>query len=246
MSVLRRTIAPLLLLAAVLLPSSAAQAFRLVPIEMEFEPSGRNATQIFRVENEGNEPVAIEVRVEKRAMDRNGEDILTEAYDDWVVFPEQIILNPKETQSIRVQYVGNATIATEQPYRLIADQLPVDIGRGPAQGGQVRLLVRYVAALYVMPAGVGPDVQVDTAGPTGGPGGAGMLELVLTNRGTSRQVLLDPVVTLQAGAQSLKLTGEALTGLAGENLLAGTTRRFLVPWPGGVPQGPVSATLQLP
>lgn len=239
-------IALLAVLLAVGMPSDQAQAFRLVPIEMEFTPSGRGATQIFRVENEGDEPVALEIRVEKRAMDRDGQDVLTEAYDDWVVFPEQIILQPKETQSVRVQYIGDAALDREAPYRLIAEQLPIDIGQAPSQGGQVRLLVRYVASLYVMPEGVAPDVVVDSAALAKLPDGTPALELVLTNRGTSRQMLREPVVTLGTAGGTLDLSGEQLTGLVGENVLAGTTRRFLVPAPAGLAQAPVSVDIRLP
>lgn len=225
-----------------LLAWQPAQAFRLVPIEMEFAPSGRGATQIFRVENDRSEPAAIEVRVMAREMSADGEDRLTPADESFVVHPAQIVLMPGQGQSVRVQWAGEAAPAKELAFRLIAEQLPVDLGQAPPQGGQVRLLVRYVASVYVVPPGAKPDVQVVRAGPAQG----GMLEVVVANRGTAHRILREPELTLEAGGRRVALKGEALKGLSGENLLAGVERRFLVPWPAGVPQGPVSAGLALP
>lgn len=233
---------PLAALVLLALLTGPAQAFRLVPIEMEFEPSGRGATQIFRLENENREPVAVEVRVMARSQDADGQDVLAEAPDDWVVFPEQVILEPGQNQSVRVQWVGNAAPAKELAYRLIAEQLPVDIGKAPPQGGQVRLLVRYVASLYVMPQGVRPNVAVASAARTAD----GKLEVVVQNAGTSRQILREPTLTLQAGGKTVSLKADQLEGLAGENVLAGTTRRFLLPWPAGLAAGPVTASLKVP
>ncbi len=223
-----------------------AAAFRLIPIEMELQPSGRGATQIFRIENDGKEPVAVEVKVMARAMGMEGEDVLTEDTDNFVVFPEQIILQPNENQSIRVQWVGTPTPDRELSFRLIAEQLPIDIGKPAPQGGQVRLLVKYVASLYIVPPTAAPKVSVVSAKPQDTPGGKA-LEVVLRNDGTARKVLRDATLAVQAGSTSLTLAGqEQLAGLVGENLLGGTTRRFLVPWPAGLTAGPVSATLSVP
>lgn len=230
------------LLAALLVPPPAS-AFRLVPIEMDFAPSGRDAKKTFSLTNENADPVAVEIVIKARSMDESGQDGLKDAVDDWVVFPEQIILQPGETQSVRVQWVGDAAPAAELPFRLIAEQLPIDIGRPPAQGGQVRLLVRYVASLYVVPPDAKPDVRILSAGPV--EGGAA-LEVVVRNHGTMRHILKDASLTVAAGDRTVTLPPEALTGFAGENVLAGATRRFRLPWPQGLPVGPVTASLSLP
>lgn len=223
-----------------------ASAFRLVPIEMEFEPSGRGATQIFRIENDKDEPIAVEVTVMARGQNPDGQDILSDAGDDWIVFPEQIILEPGQNQSVRVQWAGTATPPKELAYRLIAAQQPIDIGKAPPQGGQVRLLVQYVASVYVMPPGVKANLSVTGAQAAKGPDGPA-LEVTVQNTGTTRQILRDPTLTVQAGGKSVALTGEvALNGLTGENVLAGSTRQFVLPWPAGLPVGPVTVSLRVP
>lgn len=228
-----------------LLAAGNAAAFRLVPIEMELEPSGRGATQIFRVENDNRDAVAIEIKILARKMGMNGEDVLSETGDEFVVFPEQMILQPGENQSLRVQWVGDPKPDHELPYRLIAEQLPIDIGKAPANGGQVRLLVRYVASLYIEPPGVKAAVSFVSAKQETTPQGPA-LAIVLRNDGNARQIMKEPTVTLSGGGKTVTLKAEQLAGLVGENLLGGTTRQFLIPVPAGLPAGALTGSIAFP
>jgi len=226
--------------------TAPAAAFRLIPIEMNFEPSGRGATQIFRLENDAQTPVAVEISIIGRSQDLEGEDVMQPGNDDWVIFPEQLILEPGQNQSVRVQWIGNATPERELPFRLVAEQLPIDIGQAPVQGGQVRLLVQYKASLYVVPPGAKPKLTVLSAGPITLSDGGTVLELRVENNGTAHQILREPTLNLLAGGRSVSVKADQLGGLAGENLLAGVTRRFLLPWPKELPVGPLTATIDLP
>jgi len=219
---------------------SPASAFRLVPIEMEFAPAGRGATQIFRLENDTAEPVAVEISLLARRMTEQGEDQLDPASDKFAVFPEQVVLQPNQSQSVRVQWMGDANPSQELAFRLIAEQLPVDLGKAPLPGGQVRLLVRYVASVYVTPPTAKPDVAVTALAPQGK-----TLAVTVANRGNARQILRDAVLTINGGGKTVTLRGEQLNGLGGENVLAGSTRKFSIPLPTGLPQGPLSATLAM-
>jgi fimbrial chaperone protein len=87
---LRRVHAALFLLLASLLPVRA-EAFRFVPFTADFAPSGPGANQTFRVENNSEEPIAVEISVHRRAMNLDGSDALTPADDDFVVFPAQVV-----------------------------------------------------------------------------------------------------------------------------------------------------------
>ena len=240
-----RGLTALIALLGGLLAAGNAAAFRLVPIEMELEPSGRGATQIFRVENDNRDAVAIEIKILARKMGMSGEDVLTETGDEFVVFPEQMILQPGENQSLRVQWVGDPKPERELPYRLIAEQLPIDIGKAPASGGQVRLLVRYVASLYIKPAGVKAAVSFVSAKQETTPQGPA-LAIVLRNDGNARQIMKEPTVTLTGGGKTVTLKAEQLAGLVGENLLGGTTRQFLIPVPAGLPAGALTGTIAFP
>ncbi len=211
-------------LAALLCGPAAALTF--TPIEMDFSPSGRGATQTFRLNNNDAEPAAVEITVRSRAMARNGEDMLEDAEDQFNIFPAQVVLQPGQTQSVRVQYVGSAGIEHEKAFRLIAEQLPIDVGQTQQNGGRMRLLVKYVASLYVQPRNAKPVVAVSEAR-WAQDNGQRWLEIELRNEGSSRKILKN--AQLQLG--TLTLSGAALKGLEGENLLARTTRVFRIPAP---------------
>lgn len=239
-----------LLLALAAAPTPARASFRLVPIEMEMEPSGRGATQIFRVENDGQDPVAIEISTMARGMDDQGQDVLSDAEDSFSVFPEQIILQPGENQSVRVQWIGDAHPARELPFRLIAQQLDINLNKGPTEGGQVRLLVKYVASVYVVPTGAAAKLSVASTAAATLKTDQGQtipaLEIVVRNDGGAHKVMRDLEVKLSSGGKEITLGKEQLKGMIGENVLPGVSRHFLIPWPADLPNGPVSASLILP
>ena len=232
-TLLRRLGLAVALSAAVALP---AAAFKLTPIEMEFAPSGRGATQTFIIENPGAAPEAIELRTFTRDMDAMGEDVLVEDIDNFVVFPAQVILQPGQEQAIRVQWIGDPAPTQELAYRLIAEQLPIDLGEAQEEGGQMKLLVRYIASLYVVPDGARPEIALVSAGPAAD--GAG-LELVFENSGTAHALLSDLVLTIRGGGDEVVLGKDQLETVSGQNVLAGHTRHFVLPWPAGIAAGPV-------
>jgi fimbrial chaperone protein len=216
------------------LVAATAQAMSFTPIEMDFTPSGRGATQVFRLENTTAEPVAVEVSIKARAMRPDGEDELTDADDQFTVFPAQVVLQPGQVQTIRAQYTGPAAIDRERAFRLIAEQLPIELGPAAGNGGRMRLLVKYVASVYVVPSGARPVIKAGEARVITEAGNR-WLEVAVTNEGTTRKILKDARLEL-AGRT---LSGAQLKGLDGENVLAGTTRRFRVPAPAdlAVPSG---------
>lgn len=236
-----RKLAPSLLALGLGLANLGAQAISFTPIEMDFSPAGRGTTQVFRLENTTAEPAAVEMSIKARAMAPNGDDQLTDAETQFNVFPAQVVLQPGQVQTIRVQYVGPAALANEIAYRLIAEQLPIDVGQAPQNGGRMRLLVKYVASVYVVPANVKAVLTVgDTQLVT--EGGKRWLQLRVTNDGGTRKILKD--VKLEVGGMTL--AGEQLKGMDGENVLARTTRVFRVSAPAGLTavSGPARLILQ--
>ena len=207
----------------------AAHAISFTPIEVDFSPSGRAATQVFRLENTTAEPTAVEVSVKSRKMESNGEDTLGDADDQFSIFPAQVVLQPGQVQTIRVQYTGQAAIDSERAFRLIAEQLPIDVGQAPQNGGRMRLLVKYVASAYVVPANAKAILSVQDIQAVSDSKGA-WLDVTVLNEGTSRKVLRE--ARLVIGTTTLE--GAAVKGLAGENILAKTTRTFRIPAPAGL------------
>jgi fimbrial chaperone protein len=204
----------------------AANAISFTPIEVDFSPSGRGATQVFRLENTTAEATAVEVSVKTRKMERNGDDTLGDADDQFTIFPAQVVLQPGQVQTVRVQYTGPAAIDSERAFRLIAEQLPIDVGQAPQNGGRMRLLVKYVASAYVVPANVKAVLSVQSVVAVSDAKGK-WLDVTVSNEGTTRKVMRE--AKLLVGG--ITLEGPAVKGLAGENILAKTTRTFRIPAP---------------
>ena len=225
-----------------------AEAFRFIPFTAEFDPSGTGANQTFRVENNSADRIAVEISVFRRQMNLDGSDELTEAEDDFVVFPTQIVLEPKQSQIVRVQWIGDPKPERELAYRIIAEQLPVDLEPLEASGGSVRILIRYMGAIYVRPAGARADVVLQDAAAEEADGER-QLSVTLHNRGQAHVILRNLSLSLEGeangnAAAALALGPNQLSGMSGENILAGHKRRFLLPWPQEIPFGPIQASFQ--
>ncbi len=94
-------------LAVLLFATAPAEAFKLTPIEMVFEPAGRGATRTFQITNAHDQPIAVEIRLAARDMSLSGEDVLSDAEDSFAVFPAQAIVLPGKSQTVRVQWLGD-------------------------------------------------------------------------------------------------------------------------------------------
>ena len=93
-------------------------------------------------------------------------------------------------------------------------------------GGRMRLLVKYVASAYVVPANVKAILSVQDVKTVSDSKGQ-WLDVTVQNEGTTRKILRD--ARLVVGSTTLE--GAAVKGLAGENILAKTTRTFRIPAP---------------
>lgn len=221
-------------LLALLLLATPAMAMSLIPMTQNFTPSGEDANQSFRLQNDSNESVAVVVSMTTRAIDVNGNESEEET-KDFAVYPTQILIAPKRSQVVRVQWRGDPALRTEQAYRIIAEQQPVK--RAPAGPGkaEIQLLVRYVGSVYVVPQGARPDVVVRNVRGITAPDGHHELELLLHNQGSAHALLDAPSITLRTANATQTLTGPALETMRGENILAGADRLFSIPWPNGLP-----------
>lgn len=229
--------------------AGSAHAFQLTPVAAEFEPSGPRASQTFRVTNDSDEPTPVQITMVSREMDIDGVETFKDAEDEFVVFPPQIVLAPRESRTIRIQWVGDPAPKTELAYRIIAEQLPVALTPEKRLAGKVRLLVRYQGSVYIVPRGVQGNAAVEKAEAIRDAKNSGATRLAVTvsNTGTAHALLQGATLTVQpgGGGAAITLSADRLKGMIGENVLAGHSRRFILPWPTEIPVGPVSAALKI-
>jgi fimbrial chaperone protein len=209
----------------------------------DFEPSGRGTTQTFRLENAGTQRAAVEISIHALDITPDGEEKRTRADGVFNVFPSQIVLPPRGTQVLRVQWRGPAKLEKELVYRLIAEQLPVELQKREQSGARINILLRYEAILYVVPKGAKGELRLVSTEPATRDGKPA-LAISIENRGNAHGRLVDPKLELTAASgQAVTLGAAELTELAGVSVLAGRTRHFRVPWPPALPVGPVTGRI---
>jgi fimbrial chaperone protein len=229
-------------LLALLLPA-AASAFELRPMTQTFEPAGRGANGTFEVHNDLDEEAAVTMTVKARKVDAEGVETLTDT-KDFSIFPTEMMLKANSLQVVRVKWEGASTLPAEKSYRIIAEQVQLKQSKPEAAGQSgIKLVLRYGGTIYVAPAKTHPDIVVAEAKKVEAPGGA-VLELDLENHGSRHAIIDSPSVSVKAGETTRRLTAAEMgEALAGTNILAGGKRRIQMPWPAGLPDGPLEAKL---
>lgn len=202
-------------------------AFTFMPMSVSISPTGAQSIASFRLTNEGSQQIAVTIKAMTRAIDENGVESNTPADKDFTIFPTRVVIQPNSFQNIKVQYKGAARLSQEQSYRIIAEQVPIDFNQQQSSG--VKVLFRYIAALYVTPPGVNFKISIPQVAYMVKDGAKGFL-VTIVNSGTRHALINDPVVRITApGPATITLEGDSTKSLQGQNLLAGSTRVFFFP-----------------
>ncbi|MGX5914621.1 hypothetical protein ACR0ST_07830 [Aliidiomarina sp. Khilg15.8] len=79
------------------------------------------------------------------------------AEDDFMLMPPQAYIMPGDFQVFRVRYLGDEPLEKSVGYRIIFQQLPVDLA--PVDGTGVSFLMHVHAPVYVSPVGVQASIS---------------------------------------------------------------------------------------
>jgi len=203
--------------------------FTLEPMSSTVSDTGTGTVATFRIENEGQDRVAIRVSVLSREVAEDGKETNQGTGDRFLVFPSRFVVEPGAQRAFKIQWRGGPVGEGEAAFRVIAEQVPVEFEKRDGSG--ITLLFRYVGALYVRPNGAKP-AEIHLASVSGlNQGSFRGLEVLLENRGGIHSILADPVLEIETlPGFFTRIVGDALESLEGQNVLNGTRRRFLVPW----------------
>jgi fimbrial chaperone protein len=226
---------------------SPALAFRLEPISRVFEPAGAGATQSYEVINDTAEQIAVEVSMAERKISLEGQETTESADDDFLVYPSQIVLPPQGVQSVRVTWLGNPNPEKELAYRIIAEQLPINLkqpeeSQAETTSGAIKVMFRYIGSVYIRPKNAQSKVVLNGITHEKGTDGNDRLVITFENQGTRRAVLSELNLNLTSQGSQLTLKPEQLEGVNNGVILAGNQRRFSMPWPQQLPIGEVTGT----
>lgn len=206
-----------------------ASAFKVSPMVQNFDPQGKGATQNFVVENTGDKVLAVQVQGFIRGYDLKGEE-LRSSTKDLNIYPPQFTLEPTKKRLVRVTYQGSSQLNQEQAYRLMFQQVPVEFQKAnqnkKSEPVNINFLLRYVAAIYVVPENVQAKIEVQNISVVKGT----ELSFVLKNTGSAHQVLSNSKILIKEKGKD-KIVHELSEKqieeqLGAENLLAGMNKRF--------------------
>lgn len=226
---------------------SPALAFKLEPISRVFEPAGAGATQSYEVINDSEEQIAVELSMAERKISLEGQETTESADDDFLVYPSQIVLPPQGVQSVRVTWLGNPNPEKELAYRIIAEQLPINLkqpeeSQAETISGAIKVMFRYIGSVYIRPKNAESKVVLNGITHEKGTDGNDRLVITFDNQGTRRAVLSELNLNLTSQGSQLTLKPEQLEGVNNGVILAGNQRRFSMPWPQQLPIGEVTGT----
>jgi fimbrial chaperone protein len=130
------------------------------PVVLNLSPGGRTMTQVVTVTNSFTYPLAVELRTEELGFDANGVRGTGRESNDLLIFPPQAMIQPGQTQTFRIQYVGDPALARSKHYYVTVAQLPVQLQQGQSA---VQVLYNFQVLVSVAPTGAKPAIKVDRA-----------------------------------------------------------------------------------
>lgn len=149
-----------MLAAALVQTAPIANAMTVQPVVINLQTSGRGMTQVITVENTFSTPLPVELTVQELKLTEDGVSLTGVDPGDLLVFPPQALIQPGQTQTFRVQYVGDPDLAASKHYYITVAQLPVKLPEGKSA---IQILYNFQVLISIAPAGHKPSISVASA-----------------------------------------------------------------------------------
>jgi P pilus assembly chaperone PapD len=222
-----------LILVSALGLAGAVVAMTVQPVVLNLTTSGRGMSQVVTVENTFANPLPVEMRIQELTLTENGVQGTGTDPGDLLVFPQQALIQPGQTQTFRVQYVGNPDLARSKHYYVTVAQLPVQMPQGQSA---IQILYNFQVLVSVSPTGVRPAITVTSAEVGRDANNRPVPAVTVTNSATAHGYLSNGRLRIvqrdTAGHEVFRRTlpGPEIQQTIGFGLIgAGQTRRVLVP-----------------
>ncbi len=221
------------LAAALLASSPLVQAETVQPVVVDLSSTGSGMSQTITVENTFTQPLPVELRVEELTFDQAGLHGTGKDSGDLLIFPPQAIIQPGQTQSFRVQYIGDPALARSRHYYVTVAQLPVQLPQGQSA---IQILYNFQVLVSVRPSGAKPELKIAKSEVALDEKGKPIAAITLTNDSPAHGYLskgrLRIVERDRSGKEVFRrtLAGPEIQQTVGFGLVgAGQTRRLLIP-----------------
>lgn len=203
--------------------SANSYAFKFSPMSSTIGIKASDNNVLFYLENDSNQPIAVQVTLAQREMDINGVEKNSKIGNELTVYPSQLIIPANEKRSVKVIWTGTVVPVKELAYRLIAEQLPIDLEKSKSKKASIKVLLRYIAALYVKAEDFSSEISIKEIKIANK-----VFSIEVNNNGKKHQVLsnLNLKFTDEKNNKKILLKPEDLKGMSGENILANSNRIF--------------------
>jgi len=228
------------------LGTAPARATTVSPTMVDLQTSGRGVVSNISVTNTGAGPLPVEIVTTALDPTAIGFAAGKGSTDDLLVTPPSALIPAGQTQTFRVQWIGDPEILTSKHYYVSINQLPVKLPEGQSA-------VQIVYNFQVLVSASSPDKKavlairsVEPATVDGKPAAAVMVENSGQAHGYISQHRLKVSETNAAGAEvfTKTISGAEFQQLVGYGLIAtGQTRTVTVPLDGAPKGGKLSAVL---
>ncbi len=161
---MRRLIGCLTAVLMFTLVGAIVEAMTVQPVVVDMRMAGREMSAPVRVENNGPNPLPVELRVNEMDFLPDGVRASDRLSDDLMVFPPQAIIPPGETQVFRLQYIGDPDADRSRHYYVTVAQLPVELPEGQSA---IQILYNFQVMANVASVVAGaPELSVESSGVT--------------------------------------------------------------------------------
>lgn len=198
-------------------------AFKFSPMSTTIGVKENANSTLFYLENDSDQPIAVTATLLKREMNLEGVESNSKIGEELAIYPSQLIIPANEKRSVKVTWIGKNLPKAELAYRLVAEQLPIDIEKDKKKKASIKVLLRYVAALYVNAEDFSSDISFKKLEVSDK-----QVSFTIGNAGKAHQVLSNLELKV-IGKKTLVFNGEELKNMTGENVLAESERVFHFP-----------------
>ncbi|MEK9727856.1 MAG: hypothetical protein VW397_07110 [Candidatus Margulisiibacteriota bacterium] len=205
-----------------------------------FATSGRSANRNLFVTNNSGKMIALEVYAQSRIVNETtGIDELDDI-EDFLIYPNQLLLQPDEQQVVTLTWVGPQELPEERAFRIVVEELNLSLDEeSEDEDMTVKLaaLTKVVKAAYVAPENAKANVKVSKSEVATSDTGKKVIRLTLKNTGTAHKILKQTLIKLtpvdasgkQLKDQSWEYIPDELNGVI--NILARSQRIIEIEWP---------------
>ncbi len=168
-------------------------ALRVELSDDTFSTTGRGKNRNLFITNNSEKMIAIEVYAQSRAMDPNtGVDQL-EDVENFLIYPNQLLLQPDQQQVVTLTWVGDEVLDQELAFRVIVEELNLSLGEEGLSDDDmtVRLaaLTKVVKAVYVKPENAKANVKISKSEIITDDLGKKKIQLTFDNLGTAHKIM---------------------------------------------------------